>query len=444
MLEDALGRVGHLYADRLDAALTAEGRIAVAQRMVEQSREMTDQRIDAYALLVRAQQLFVAEGELESAMSSVEAQGALYDIDPLGRKVELLRDQALRKARSNKSVSFCRLLESTSLEAMRIERFDAAESLTRHLYGAAKRLHDKYELERASKCLAEVRMTRQAQRRSQDAEKKLVSAPDDGASHLAVARYEGMIRGNWNRALSHLARSSDKELGRIARSDLAAPAIAAEQVALGHFWWQAGENRRELEQRGLRRRAVHWYRQALDQTEGVERKLLLKRIDSVDTAGRPYRLDLTFTSAKSIWKHLESDSSEAFEFRNDGAHLPRTAGTELGTRARFKGDFRLMLEIHLGRAGFSNTGNSTIQAFGITIPVTANDEWRQTNLQVHLERRDDQLIRIVNGKSREVRTIPEDLLYKPSPVRYWWRSRNVHLKRLVIDAEQAFAPGAEQ
>lgn len=439
-LDAAVARVDRLYAEQFVVALSAERRAAIARRMVHQAQTLQDQPIDALALLVRAEGLFVAADEIESALAAVDAQSELFAIDGLKKKGDLLNELA-RKAPQAMWPKFLKLLDAAVREAIDAERFDEALRLAYDMRAVAQQTEDEYIIEMASGRISDVRLTTRAYRMAQKAYAKLATAPDDTAAHRVVAEYVGMVRGDWDEALPHVVRSSDATLSKLANADLTAPIIVAERVALGHAWWDVAEKRRAPYQRGLRLRAAHWYTLALPKVEGLERKVLLKRLDALEPAGRKYRVDLDFSSADPTWRYLISDDAGQFEFRDDGAHVPRTPGTYMETRFSFKNGVRYLLEMNLSRAGYTNTGNSRLDAFGQGFAVTRG--WGGTAVHIQLERRDDQITVVINHGEPRVRTIDEAHLYEPSTIRYWWRSRSAHIKRVVIEAEQAFAPPDE-
>ncbi len=93
--------------------------------------------------------------------------------------------------------------------------------------------------------------------------------PDDPAANAAVGRYLCLMRENWTRGLPLLARGDDQPFRELAVIELSQPASADDQAALADRWWAWSETLSSpqpgsLERRTARRRAAHWYKQALD------------------------------------------------------------------------------------------------------------------------------------------------------------------------------------
>jgi hypothetical protein len=71
------------------------------------------------------------------------------------------------------------------------------------------------------------------------------------------------VKQNWPRGLPLLSRGDDEPLRDLAAAELKNPTAAEEQAALADRWWDWSEKGGLLERRAARRRAVHWYKQAL-------------------------------------------------------------------------------------------------------------------------------------------------------------------------------------
>jgi hypothetical protein len=109
----------------------------------------------------------------------------------------------------------------------------------------------------------------------------LATKPDDAESNLTVGKYLCFRKGEWERGLPLLARSSASKLKELAKGDLANPSDVAEQVAVGNGWWSLAQKEPAGGGRQLHRRAGHWYVRALPLVSGVERARIEERFQTL-------------------------------------------------------------------------------------------------------------------------------------------------------------------
>jgi len=71
-----------------------------------------------------------------------------------------------------------------------------------------------------------------------EARDTLETKPDDKDANLAWGKFVCTMKGNWDKGLPMLEKSSDKDLALIAKTDLDKPTNGDEQVKLGDKWWE--------------------------------------------------------------------------------------------------------------------------------------------------------------------------------------------------------------
>ena len=156
--------------------------------------------------------------------------------------------------------------------------------------------------------------------------KKNFEDPEDPEVNLVLGRFYGLVKGNWEAGLSHLARSSSKTLEEMAKRDLAAPSVTADRVAVGDGWWALAEAERGIYRRGLVGRAVYWYRKAVPQLQGLS------------TARVRLRLDKRLAEARKVFKGWPSLSNPPTPkgsgiVLRQGEKLPGKRSPMIGNRA---------------------------------------------------------------------------------------------------------------
>src|SRR5262249_43378192 len=117
----------------------------------------------------------------------------------------------------------------------------------------------------ASKEVAEVVKESHAARLSAN---YLKDEPNDPDANLQMGRFLALLKGNWQTGLPLLKKGSDAKLSALAGKDLANPADAVGQVAVGDGWWNFAEGQGIPAKNQLLLRARHWYEQAAAQLTG--------------------------------------------------------------------------------------------------------------------------------------------------------------------------------
>ena len=118
------------------------------------------------------------------------------------------------------------------------------------------------------------------------------------------------MRDNWTAGLPQLSKGADGPLKTLATKELANPADAAGQIAVGDSWFEfAGKVELPRMQANLRGHAGNWYEKAMPLAGGVEKAKLEKRLDAIHASDlRVYRgpplaiFDNFETSAQGVGK----------------------------------------------------------------------------------------------------------------------------------------------
>ncbi len=141
---------------------------------------------------------------------------------------------------------------------------------------------------------------------------RLQADPDDPEANLAVGRFFGFTKGDFGKALPHLAKASDASLSDLAKMDLSAPADPAEQVKIGDKWWTLAEANHELSKPHLQAHAAEWYSKAVSHLKGLSKGEVESRIKEVQASNQPRLIAVDRASLLRIllgdWKiHFEAN-----------------------------------------------------------------------------------------------------------------------------------------
>jgi len=118
---------------------------------------------------------------------------------------------------------------------------------------------------------------------------KIETDPDDPEANLAAGRHWCFDRGDWDKGLVHLVRSSDAELKRLAQEELQSPPADPEaMIKLADVWWSLSETRKDAEREALMLRAGTWYESAQpDVTSTLLKAKVDKRLEEISKLSHP-------------------------------------------------------------------------------------------------------------------------------------------------------------
>ncbi len=299
--------VREVYASRFAAAATPPQKLAVVDDMLRKVGESDDDPAAKFAILELAAQHAAEAGQLAKAFQALDELDAIFDVNVLPLKVDLLqtRSEALAKAAktlgragtvaaaqqvhqaSEELVDVCRLATAAALN-----RSDPATALRclKIAQPAARRLKDGKTIALIVSSIKDVEKQQGLADEAQGALAVLRVKPDDAAANLTVGRWQCLGGGDWDKGLPRLAKGGDAELADAAKADLAHPENAPEQIALADRWRSIGEKKSGLESARLKARAQYWYRLALKQSSGLATTAIRKQLDKLDAGVAQYAL----------------------------------------------------------------------------------------------------------------------------------------------------------
>ena len=132
-----------------------------------------------------------------------------------------------------------------------------------------------------------------------EAVRRIFSHPEDRETHLTLGRFLCMAKGNWEKGLPHLAKSSSSSLSSLAQKDLTRPTSPGARLAIGDGWWDQVRDQRGIYKRQVLSRAAHWYRKAVPG---------LQSLTSVKEEARAQRRLAEFRKMARGWQGLILDT----------------------------------------------------------------------------------------------------------------------------------------
>ncbi len=277
-----LVEIKKVFKDEFAKATTIEGRKALAKKLGDEAAKTKDDPTTRYVLATQSLENAVKLCDAKLASELVHGLSLYYDIDAWELKAKTLSQLAAVA----KTVEARQLIASGAYDlvdkALAEERYDAAVQLATCAADLAATLRDTAFREKTHEARARAHRMQQEAAEVQTAQERLAVQSDDAAAHLLIGRFFCMERDDWDSGLPHLVRGSDPELAALARQELAGAAKTADQLALADAWWDLADHRREGPDlplvKGMRNRAVYWYRRAMSQLSGFAQAKAQKRI----------------------------------------------------------------------------------------------------------------------------------------------------------------------
>ncbi|MEI8373325.1 MAG: SUMF1/EgtB/PvdO family nonheme iron enzyme [Planctomycetota bacterium] len=305
-------------------------RVALGHKLLEDGRKNETNRAEQFVLLRRAAEIASDAGEADLMLEAVDAMAAVFNIRPFQVKTRLLKrllgqgSSGGTSQLSTVSASCVKFAEEAAVNGAIDEAFDVldaakkwfaepimraqarVQSAQREARAAARRKggdgarnpSDAAEREKkvaeaeeeldaiktAQSALSDCDKSLQQARRDRDtiqsAQERLKIDPDDHVACLVVGRWQCFIQGDWDKGLNLLAKSSDDALKSLAAEELASkPSTTKGKITRGDAWWELAEKAADRSKAAMRRRAGHWYQEALpDLAQGLGKSRVEKRL----------------------------------------------------------------------------------------------------------------------------------------------------------------------
>jgi hypothetical protein len=261
------------------AARSAGEKLRLARTMLDLSAKAQDNPAERFVLLRKAMELAGDGGDASLALRAVDGVGADFSVDVLEVKRKVLNEFAAGTTDASRIESLSAAVAATIAQAEAEDRFDVATDLANTLYRVCSNPTGQAKRKFAFDQRAEVQRRADQWKQFEEALATLKATPDDAGANLKAGRWFCVNKAHWDRALPHLAKSSDERLQRVAQQELASPPQdAVEQVKLGDGWWDAAQQTDDAPlKKVLLRRAGTWYDKA---RPGLNSPVMQQKVDN--------------------------------------------------------------------------------------------------------------------------------------------------------------------
>jgi tetratricopeptide (TPR) repeat protein len=274
-LKDALG-------DDLAPGSSREERL---ERLTRLKKLADDVAGEPHVLWVVLREAYLEAGNLrlyDDALQIVDRTVDAFAVDEVAVRSKMLKDfaQVARQPADRNQIATAAL--TLAEQAHEEEKFQAASELAALAEGQAAKAGNAPLRTQARQRDAEYTRALRAKQGHEKSMAALDADPDDAGAHAIVGRYVALLRGDFERAIPHLAKSDDARLQPVAQRDAAGAATPEDQMALADAWFDLAASDSELAP--LYARARHWYQLAEQGASGLVAVRIHSRQDEIDQA----------------------------------------------------------------------------------------------------------------------------------------------------------------
>ncbi len=275
LVRDVLGK-------EMDAAKNVADKAAVAKKLLQNSRETSDDLAARYVLLTKCKDFAAAAGDTGTMATAIDELDELFDVDGLKLKSSgyfQASKAALPPAEFGPmSRELIDLIDATIAE----DRFDLAVKLVDVATECARRSKDNELIKQSGDKKRDITAFKKQFDTIDAALQKLKDSPEDGLANQTIGKYKALVKGDWAAALPHLEKGTDGAVVAAAKLDAAGATDKDGRVKLGDAWWDIGDKAADEDKLGYKLRAHHWYKQALPELDGIAKLKVEKRVNEVD------------------------------------------------------------------------------------------------------------------------------------------------------------------
>ncbi len=365
--EQAQQQIREIFAKEFRAAEKRDGKKALAEILLTEARQTTDDSPAHYMMLQQSVLHASRAGEVLLTRDAQRTLEAFYRIDTWPARVEALE----RLGHSVRTNASRQTLARNALElvepALAEHRHKAAKDLLRIATAAAAKARNDLLRSEAKDLKELVRVSEREWKKVESTFTTLEENADDPEANLKVGKHYCFDQTDWATGLPHLIKGSDAALKELAQADLAMPAVPAEQIKLGNRWWDLAERlRSDVEKNGVKTRAGYWYRLALPRLKGLEKMRYEKRLEEVKNlklpaplAKRPLRPGDALPKGKwiDLLKYVRPDRDRV---KGEWAHDGNTLSVKSGRASRIMVPVTIQGSYDLELSFVRRSGNDSI------------------------------------------------------------------------------------
>lgn len=263
------------YASKDPAA-----RRAFAIRLMSDAVDAGTDAVSRYVMLRDARDLAAEALDLSTAFMAIDKQVRFFEINPEESKAAAFAAARKKVAFPADAAALAESCLQTLPEAVKRGDFDGAARLAKEAEGLAKTAKAAALAARAADAIKELPELRKENEGYAKAELTLSVNAGDPEANLLYGRYLCFVKGDWEKGLPCLAKTTVPGLAEAARKEIEKPATPESQVFAGEAWASLGDGEKQpLLRKRYYTRATHWLEAALAGATGLLRSRAERRLD---------------------------------------------------------------------------------------------------------------------------------------------------------------------
>ena len=264
-------RIRMTFSAQFRQATTKTRQREVAQFLYEQAVTLEDDKTAQYVMFDEAIKMAVRAHSVRLVEKYTKDLSRSFTVDYFAQLAIYFKAMA----KESLGVMGRALLSQAAIDAtnaaMLQENLKPATELVRIAVSQSARIRDMSLRKQALSLRTSVRTRNRQWKEMQEAKATLAKTPNHPAANELVGRYRCLQQGDWQRGMTMLKSSKNKTLKSLAESDLAQPTTAAERQKLAMRWLRYSRSNKRNERFAVR--AKYWFRQAIPQLRGLDRKV---------------------------------------------------------------------------------------------------------------------------------------------------------------------------
>jgi hypothetical protein len=271
-----------VYGSQLKDHLPA-GRCKLAEALLAEAGKTPQASPDRFVLLMGALQSAEEGQNLPICFEAAKELSLNYRIDELATKIDALAKLAAGTPSSALAVdSNIQALLDLAGELVAVDSIAVISQVEAILRRVAPLVVDAQEKTKVNDQIRALASLKEAAEHVAPAVEKLKQFPDDANATLAVGTYLCFVRGQWEKGLPFLAKSSDAQLKKIASAELTHPQANEAIIKLADGWSAVAAKLTGYQRSTVSQHAAEFYRRAEEGLTGLEKLAIEKRLAQLE------------------------------------------------------------------------------------------------------------------------------------------------------------------
>jgi serine/threonine protein kinase len=252
----------------------------LAQRLLKQGRETTDDPKARFVLLREARDAAQTAGDLETLLAAVDELADSFDLDVLVLKSAALTKISTSARTPEAAAALAEAFADVARQAVDADNYDVAVAASTRADALAKSSPD------LSARIQDLRREIAAIKDEYTKVKASIEKPGTGDQE-ALGKFYAFVKGDWDRGLEILSGSAKPPLNALAERDLARPGDPVARAEVGDGWWALAEKETlPLRKLRLQDRARLWYEASVMLLSGLARTRVEKRLETLESLNK--------------------------------------------------------------------------------------------------------------------------------------------------------------